>query len=101
MPEASGRSDMSGRGLDGRALRRVLAIGLGLLTKYGYALFLGAAVAAMLTLPAFRRLERDLDFPDAPFHGDAGPLPLQRPPPPRGRSPRQSPQMGAPRDDRG
>ncbi|MCB9663904.1 MAG: GMC family oxidoreductase N-terminal domain-containing protein [Alphaproteobacteria bacterium] len=32
-------------------------------------------------LPAFRRLERDLDFPDAPFHGDAGPLPLQRPPP--------------------
>src|SRR5690606_2926211 len=32
------------------------AIGLGLLSKYGYALFLGAAGAAMLTLPAFRRL---------------------------------------------
>jgi choline dehydrogenase len=29
-------------------------------------------------LPAFRRLERDLDFPDAPWHGDAGPIPIRR-----------------------
>ncbi|MEO0323233.1 MAG: GMC family oxidoreductase N-terminal domain-containing protein [Myxococcota bacterium] len=32
-------------------------------------------------LPAFRRLERDLDFPDAPHHGAGGPLPLRRHPP--------------------
>jgi len=29
-------------------------------------------------LPAFIRLERDLDFGDAPYHGDAGPLPIRR-----------------------
>lgn len=29
-------------------------------------------------LPAFRRLERDLDFPEAPWHGSDGPLPLRR-----------------------
>ena len=29
-------------------------------------------------LPAFRRLERDLDFPDSPWHGAEGPLPLRR-----------------------
>ena len=33
-----------------------LAVGLGLLSKYGYALFLGATVAAMLTMGPFRRL---------------------------------------------
>jgi choline dehydrogenase len=29
-------------------------------------------------LVAFRRLERDLDFPEAPYHGDAGPIPVVR-----------------------
>ncbi|MGE3961532.1 MAG: GMC family oxidoreductase [Dehalococcoidia bacterium] len=29
-------------------------------------------------LPAFKRLERDLDFPDAPYHGDAGPILIRR-----------------------
>ena len=29
-------------------------------------------------LPAFRRLERDLDFGDAPYHGDAGPISIRR-----------------------
>lgn len=29
-------------------------------------------------LPWFRALERDLDFPDAPWHGDAGPVPIVR-----------------------
>lgn len=29
-------------------------------------------------LPAFRRLERDLDFPDAGWHGADGPLPVRR-----------------------
>jgi choline dehydrogenase len=29
-------------------------------------------------LPAFRRLERDLDFPDADYHGRDGPLPVRR-----------------------
>ncbi|MEZ5553146.1 MAG: FAD-dependent oxidoreductase [Pseudomonadales bacterium] len=29
-------------------------------------------------LPAYRRLERDLDFPDAPYHGDAGPISIRR-----------------------
>ena len=29
-------------------------------------------------LPAFVRLERDLDFGDAPYHGDAGPIPVRR-----------------------
>ena len=29
-------------------------------------------------LPAFRRLERDLDFPDAPYHGDSGPISIRR-----------------------
>lgn len=29
-------------------------------------------------LPAFNRLERDLDFPDAPYHGDAGPILIRR-----------------------
>jgi choline dehydrogenase len=29
-------------------------------------------------LPAFRRLERDLDFPDAPYHGSDGPIPIRR-----------------------
>jgi choline dehydrogenase len=32
-------------------------------------------------LPWFRRLERDLDHPDAPYHGAEGPLPLRRDPP--------------------
>jgi choline dehydrogenase len=32
-------------------------------------------------LPAFRRLERDLDFGSAPFHGDAGPITIRRYPP--------------------
>jgi len=29
-------------------------------------------------LPAFKRLERDLDFGDAPAHGQEGPLPIRR-----------------------
>ncbi|MGA1371432.1 MAG: GMC family oxidoreductase [Pseudomonadales bacterium] len=29
-------------------------------------------------LPAFKRLERDLDFPDTSWHGDAGPIPIRR-----------------------
>lgn len=29
-------------------------------------------------LPAFRRLERDLDFGDRPWHGDAGPITIRR-----------------------
>ena len=29
-------------------------------------------------LPAFRRLERDLDFGEAPYHGDAGPISIRR-----------------------
>jgi choline dehydrogenase len=29
-------------------------------------------------LPAFIRLESDLDFPDAPYHGSTGPLPIRR-----------------------
>ena len=29
-------------------------------------------------LPAFRRLERDLDFPDAEYHGDSGPISIRR-----------------------
>ncbi|MEX2372289.1 MAG: GMC family oxidoreductase N-terminal domain-containing protein, partial [Dehalococcoidia bacterium] len=29
-------------------------------------------------LPAFKRLERDLDYPDAPYHGDAGPILIRR-----------------------
>ena len=29
-------------------------------------------------LPAFRRLERDLDFGDEPYHGDAGPITIRR-----------------------
>lgn len=29
-------------------------------------------------LPAFIRLERDLDYGDAPYHGDNGPLPIRR-----------------------
>ncbi|MBX3249844.1 MAG: GMC family oxidoreductase N-terminal domain-containing protein [Myxococcales bacterium] len=32
-------------------------------------------------LPAFCRLERDLDFGDAPYHGHDGPLPVRRHPP--------------------
>jgi choline dehydrogenase len=32
-------------------------------------------------LPAYRRMERDLDFPDAPYHGDAGPITIRRYPP--------------------
>jgi choline dehydrogenase len=31
-------------------------------------------------MPAFKRLERDLDFPDAPHHGASGPLPVRRHP---------------------
>ncbi len=31
-------------------------------------------------LPAFARLERDLDFGDAPYHGKDGPLPVRRHP---------------------
>ena len=29
-------------------------------------------------LPSFRRLERDLDFGEAPWHGDAGPISIRR-----------------------
>lgn len=29
-------------------------------------------------LPAFKRLERDLDFGDRPYHGDAGPITIRR-----------------------
>ncbi|HET6471610.1 MAG TPA: FAD-dependent oxidoreductase [Pseudomonadales bacterium] len=32
-------------------------------------------------LPAFKRLERDLDFGTAPYHGDAGPISIRRYPP--------------------
>jgi len=32
-------------------------------------------------LPAYRRMERDLDFPDQPYHGDAGPITIRRYPP--------------------
>jgi 5-(hydroxymethyl)furfural/furfural oxidase len=31
-------------------------------------------------LPAFRRLEDDLDFGDHPYHGRGGPIPIYRPP---------------------
>lgn len=31
-------------------------------------------------LPAFKRLEHDLDFPDSPWHGGSGPLPVRRHP---------------------
>ncbi|MCU1636801.1 MAG: L-sorbose 1-dehydrogenase, partial [Cryobacterium sp.] len=30
------------------------------------------------TLPDFKRVERDLDFPDAHHHGDSGPVPIRR-----------------------
>lgn len=30
-------------------------------------------------LPSFIRLESDLDYPDAPYHGAAGPVPIERP----------------------
>ncbi|HEY7627803.1 MAG TPA: GMC family oxidoreductase N-terminal domain-containing protein, partial [Ilumatobacteraceae bacterium] len=33
-------------------------------------------------LPAFIRLESDLDFPDAPYHGSGGPMPVKRAMPP-------------------
>ncbi len=33
-------------------------------------------------LPAFKRLERDLDYGHAPYHGDAGPITIRRYPPP-------------------
>jgi len=29
-------------------------------------------------LPWFRKIERDLQFPDAPWHGDRGPIPINR-----------------------
>jgi choline dehydrogenase len=29
-------------------------------------------------LPAFKRLERDLDFGEKPYHGDAGPISIRR-----------------------
>src|SRR5207237_7637057 len=29
-------------------------------------------------LPCYRRLERDLDFGDAPYHGAEGPIPVRR-----------------------
>ena len=29
-------------------------------------------------LPAFRRMERDLDYGEAPYHGDAGPISIRR-----------------------
>ena len=29
-------------------------------------------------LPAYKRMERDLDFGDAPYHGDAGPITIRR-----------------------
>ena len=32
-------------------------------------------------LPAFRRLETDQNFPQSPWHGDSGPLPIRRNPP--------------------
>jgi len=32
-------------------------------------------------LPSFKRLERDLDFPDASYHGDSGPITIRRYPP--------------------
>jgi choline dehydrogenase len=32
-------------------------------------------------LPAYKRLERDLDYGDADFHGDAGPISIRRYPP--------------------
>lgn len=32
-------------------------------------------------LPAYRRMERDLDFPAASYHGDAGPITIRRYPP--------------------
>ena len=32
-------------------------------------------------LPYFRKLETDKDFPDAPYHGDRGPIPVYRAPP--------------------
>jgi choline dehydrogenase len=31
-------------------------------------------------LPSFVRLESDADFPDLPYHGNVGPLPIERPP---------------------
>jgi choline dehydrogenase-like flavoprotein len=30
-------------------------------------------------LPSFIRLESDLDFPDSPYHGSSGPVPIERP----------------------
>jgi choline dehydrogenase len=32
-------------------------------------------------LPAYNRMERDLDYGDAPYHGDAGPITIRRYPP--------------------
>ncbi len=32
-------------------------------------------------LPAYRRMERDLDYGQAPYHGDAGPITIRRYPP--------------------
>ena len=34
-------------------------------------------------LPWFRAIESDRDFPDAPWHGDAGPIPISRYPRPQ------------------
>ena len=40
----------------------------------------GEAWSFAACLPALRRLERDLDHPGSPVHGDAGPVPVSRPP---------------------
>ena len=44
----------------------------------GWAASVGDEWAWLSVLPAFRRLERDLDFGDADYHGDAGPISIRR-----------------------
>lgn len=44
----------------------------------GWAAFGNPEWAWERVLPAFRRLERDLDYGDQPYHGDAGPISIRR-----------------------
>jgi choline dehydrogenase-like flavoprotein len=72
---------MRGRGVGGSSAINTLAAIRGIPEDFDLWAQRGCTGWAFAqVLPAFRRLENDLDYGDHPYHGRGGPIPIYRPP---------------------
>jgi 5-(hydroxymethyl)furfural/furfural oxidase len=78
-PSRSARRYEQGRLLGGGSAVNAMVANRGAPSDYDEWVELGAPGWTWNeVLPYFRKLERDVDFPDSPFHGNSGPIPVRR-----------------------